>query len=307
MLGTDCSKKLKKQIDCAFTPADDRDETRFVFIRQNEKGCVFMRPDGLCRLHAELGERVLPSVCRQYPRAIRTRFRAECACSTSCERVVELLFMQKDGLKIQSLELPSDAKVYIPQNSVSVQEYEKRADRCAEIMGDGTLTIDGRLEKLGKYICTLDQRHNFCGIPFSQSDDAMKLTRFFGGRSESLADYSSEVLKTIENPDCTNLLAGARTSFYEKYPDWPQKCENLLLNHMFYEQFPYCLQSVNENNAYMGLCAVYSLLNTFAAVYTLDKDNIDDLTDVCAAVFRVAEHSDFYKDAALLLRGLQNN
>lgn len=50
-------------------------------------------------MQAELGAEVLPTICRLYPRGIRTEDGNECSCANSCEAVAELLLTYKEPLR----------------------------------------------------------------------------------------------------------------------------------------------------------------------------------------------------------------
>lgn len=93
LLGLDCSPGLRARLDGAFHAADAPSPERYAQISHNWLGdCPMQREDGLCALQCECGETALPAVCRRYPRGARGLFDRECACSNSCEAVLEMFW-----------------------------------------------------------------------------------------------------------------------------------------------------------------------------------------------------------------------
>lgn len=52
-----------------FEPLGGKRSGRFRLAHQPDGACVFLRPDGLCRIHARFGEHAKPLACRVYPYA----------------------------------------------------------------------------------------------------------------------------------------------------------------------------------------------------------------------------------------------
>ncbi len=52
-----------------FEPLGGSRSGRFRLAHQPDGACVFLRPDGLCRIHARFGEQAKPLACRVYPYA----------------------------------------------------------------------------------------------------------------------------------------------------------------------------------------------------------------------------------------------
>lgn len=65
-------RELRRQLDCGLRPVDRPDADEYArFTPRYDGDCPMRMPDGRCSLHAELGEDVLPDICRLYPRGIR--------------------------------------------------------------------------------------------------------------------------------------------------------------------------------------------------------------------------------------------
>lgn len=85
------------------TARSDRD---YAMIRNRDKGCPFETPDGLCRIHRDLGPSYLPGTCRDYPRHLLGvgRNRLEKAASVSCPEAARKALLRPEGIRI--VEVP---------------------------------------------------------------------------------------------------------------------------------------------------------------------------------------------------------
>ena len=80
--------------------------------------------------------------------------------------------------------------------------------------------------------------------------------------------------------------------------------ENILANHMYFVQFPYAGEGISPAEAWDGLYSVYALLRIIALyVAETAEDAQIAFVDGMAAALRCAEHSDFYHNAHIVLRG----
>ena len=77
--------------------------------------------------------------------------------------------------------------------------------------------------------------------------------------------------------------------------------EQVIVNHVFFERFPFSDRHENMWDEYLSLCAGYGLLRFLAVSWMSDKSDEADLVDVCAATFRLIDHSSFDWNAAVLL------
>jgi hypothetical protein len=85
-------------------------------------------------------------------------------------------------------------------------------------------------------------------------------------------------------------------------PDWQILFEQLIVNHMFYNNFPYTDHLVNVNDAFLSLSTMYSFLRFNLLGYMSDKTVSVNLVDYLAAMFRLIEHSNFKHIAILLIK-----
>ena len=92
LIGIDCKKSLRDRLDCGLRVIDNPTEDEYArFEPRYDGNCPLRMQDGRCAIHAELGEEVLPDVCRLYPRGIRVEEGiCESSCANSCEAVLEM-------------------------------------------------------------------------------------------------------------------------------------------------------------------------------------------------------------------------
>lgn len=108
LLGLDCSPALRRRLDGALCPLEEPTEARYAQLLPDWRGvCPLQGQDGLCMLQQECGADALPPVCRHYPRGLRTAFGPACACSNSCEAVLEQLFCLEEPLAFLYVQAPA--------------------------------------------------------------------------------------------------------------------------------------------------------------------------------------------------------
>lgn len=312
LLGLNCSKKLRKNLDTAFYPADRRDNERYALFRKKEDGdCPLRLNDGLCGLQKECGEGILPSVCRYYPRAVRGGYAYECSCSGSCEKVIEMLFARENKLNFEERLLAFDLNTDF-KDTLKKDFYISVRKDCLDILQNRDCGLPQRLRNLGVYLRALYNgnddkvlpKHNKTSFPLSEKnqnnqgfDIIKKVSLWFEENCASLGEYGSVVESVYGEVGYDK----ACLDFNELFPKWEIMFENLLANHLFYERFPFSNKYEDLKESYFSLCGVYAFLRYMGIGYTFANQSLDSLTDVVAAAFRVIEHSGFDKNVAILL------
>lgn len=325
-MGLCCSKRLRKQLDCAFIPTDIQDMERYRAIRQDGEGyCPMRLSSGLCALHKECGEKALPSICRYYPRAVRQKYSYECSCSASCEKVAEILIYRRDKLVFEEIRLCFDFKLpALTHDQAHSETYKKLRAVCIKLLQDRSMPLKNRLVRLGYFIfeahklpfaalgATIEQlaqdsigiyeQCDALGEGQSGFDTQRKISEWFEDYSVSLNEYRESVERLLSGEAGEQSYATARARFEELFPDWEIVFENLLVNHIFYEQYPFVEGNTNIRDAYSALCGMYAFLRYMTIGYVYGKESVDAFADVIAASFRVIEHSSFYKKVIMMLK-----
>lgn len=338
LLSINCRKALRERLDCALHLVDHPTEDEYArFSPRYDGDCPMRMADGRCSLHAELGEDVLPDICRLYPRGIRSESGYECSCAGSCEAVLELLIHQKEPISFHTerltFKMPHTPKRMAYFETMGrereirlffIRTVQNRAfslPRRLMNLGEVLIRMDDALNKkdgeaVEKLLTAqenntaetenrLDKTHLQDGLAVAE-----KMLALLDERSESIRQCGEEALRyfcpngeTGPNDAFTRYEA-AKRHFETLFPDWEIFFEHMLVNHMFFSQFPFQDRPESLNNEFIALCAVYALLRFLAVGWMADKTAESDFIDAAAAVFRLIDHTEFDRYASRLLRML---
>ncbi len=83
--------------------------------------------------------------------------------------------------------------------------------------------------------------------------------------------------------------------------------EHILVNQMFFSQFPYGISGGSVFREFIGLCTSYSLMRFLCLGNLAEEPSDAHFVDVCAALFRLVSHTDFGKTASAILHRLHNS
>ena len=79
-----------------------------------------------------------------------------------------------------------------------------------------------------------------------------------------------------------------------------------MVNHMFYESFPFSDKRENLNGEFLSLSIVYGYAVFLAACSMWERDGDEALIDACAAAFRLIDHSAFDWNSLVLYNRYKN-
>lgn len=343
LLGMNCEPELRRKLDCAFHRVDFPTEDRYAQITPDWRGdCPLHMENGYCRLQKECGENALAAICRYYPRSPRTAFANECACSNSCEGVLERMFERQDSLKLTEKTLAFE----IPDGDFKEQDwraeyYPEVRELCLATLQRRENPIRDRLILLGEI---LERLHNaFIGreeaviaqtlkecnamqperIDGNTREDELfalniqhHMSMIFGENSMSVQEYAHAIENALglEGKEAPAKMAletaleryrAAAKHFERVLPQWQIYFEHMMVNHAFYESFPFSNRFENLWEEYLSLCATYAFVRYLAICWMWDKNDINAFVDVCAAAFRLIEHSSFDRNAASLMESMK--
>ena len=337
LLGIECSAELRGRLDRSMHLVDRPTEDEYAqFSMRYDGECALRLPDGRCSLHAELGPENLSDVCDLYPRGIRTIPGYECSCAASCEAVLELLIRQKEPMAFTH----ESHTLRMPRKEKRLAKFEtlgREADIrlwFIRIMQDRSRSLPYRLAKLGDSVYRMNEalqakdaakvesllEHGVDGNLMMDTGavDAEHLLHGLGivekmidcldGRSDSIRDLGETALAYFgTGRDALENYGIAKEHFESAFPDWEIFFEHMMVNHMFFSQFPYQDRPEKLMEEFVALCAVYVLLRFLSVGCMNEKTEESDLIDICAALFRLVEHTEFDRIASRLLHGLGCN
>ncbi|MGN0801685.1 MAG: flagellin lysine-N-methylase [Candidatus Faecivicinus sp.] len=331
LLGMDCSPELRRKLDGAFHLADSPSPERYAQISPNWRGdCPLHLKNGYCQLQCECGPEALSAICRMYPRSPRAAFRPECACSNSCERTLELLFARRDPLRFVTLPLDFD-----PPAPADVPEALKRGylpvrRLCVDLLQDRARPLPVRLARLGAALRflsddfkSLDEARIAAALdalpPLPEADELpapderfalsflSHINRSFGLSSASVGDYAQFACDRLglgrgePSEDALNRFRESKARFRALRPDWEILFEQALVNHVFYESFPFSDRLESLWDEFLSLSAVYAYFAFLTALWAAERPTDDELIAVASAAFRLIGHSAFDFNTAAIL------
>ncbi len=332
LLGIECSAEMRDRLDRGMYLVDRPTEDEYArFSHRYDGDCALRLPDGRCSIHAELGAEKLSDVCDLYPRGIRKQPDWECSCAGSCEAVLELFLRHEAPLTFRKESLT----LRIPRTPKRMTYFETLGRETdirllfVRVVQDRTLPLNRRLMKLGEVLHRMDAALQTkdaaavesllnetieipCETPEIGTADLLhgleiveKMTDILDRYSDSIREYGECALTYFADRDrAWENYARAKADFEEKFPAWERFFEHMLVNHMFFVQFPFQDRPEKLTEEFVALCGVYILLRflTIGCAETLASE--DDLVDLCAAMFRMVEHTEFDRYASKMLRGL---
>lgn len=336
LLGVECRRELRDRLDCGMYLVDRPTEDEYArFSMRYDGECPLRMDDGRCSIHAELGTEVLPNVCDLYPRGIRSEPGYECSCAASCEAVLELLIHRTEPLTFRreslTFRMPRTPKRLTYFETLG-RETEIRL--CfIRIVQDRTLSLPMRLMKLGEVLHRMDAAlqskdaetveallngtadAELSVDPGDVGIDALlhglkiveKMIELLDRYSDSIREYGEEALAYFEDRDrAWENYESAKRRFETRFPDWEVFFEHMLVNHMFFVQFPFQDRPEKLMEEFVALCGVYVLLRFLTVGCMGGKADVgeNELIDLCAAMFRMVEHTEFDRYASRMLHSL---
>ena len=309
LLGIKCSDKLRVRLDCALKICLEPSNVSYKQISTDWHGiCMLHREDGLCALQVELGESNLPEVCKLYPRSTKNLTEIyNCSCSNSCEEVVELLLDLKKTLLFEEKDLLIEPEFII---NLSTNKYEC-CKKSISIIQDRSLSLPERFITLGNFLYGTDiylARPDNLSFAFQLLDvldqyfeDSISICVYCKASQTYFGIDGKEKLSAEDLNTILLKYTSASEHLESILPDWQILFEQLIVNHMFYNNFPYSDNLLKVNDAFLSLTTMYSFLRFNLLGYMSDKTNSENLADYLAAMFRLIEHSNFKQIAFLLI------
>jgi len=334
LLGMDCAPHLRRQLDCGLRILDHPTEEEYAqFEPRYDGNCPMRMKDGRCSLHAELGEEILPDVCRLYPRGIRlTDGIYECSCANSCEAVPELFLHRespitfiKRKMAIQLPPLPSRSTLF---ETLGMEQPIRLY--LISVMQDRRMSPVQRLLCLGEILDRIDQA-------FTSKDKTMldsvlqsrptppvaekkeineahvcfglniveQMIEILDARSQSIRGCGEAALAYFGKGEAViTRYHTARARFEIAFPQWEIFYEHMLVNHMFFSQFPFQDRPESMHSEYIALCALYAVLRFLGLGCMAERSEESTLVDGMAAAFRLVEHTEFDRYASHILKRL---
>lgn len=173
----------------------ERTEDQYAEIVLTEEGnCPYFSADGLCQIQKEYGVGLMTQTCRIFPRKVnRYLDHAECSLSPGCERVLELLLEEKEGLLLEegkgkSFEVyGTDYGAARRRKHPVLRYYYDVQILCLALLQEENMKMENRLLLLGMAV--------------------EKIEAFYKeGKGEQIAEYINDVLASAGQPESAEIL-----------------------------------------------------------------------------------------------------
>lgn len=334
LFGLDCAPELRRRLDTGLRVCDRRTEDAYArFEPRYDGNCPMRMEDGRCSLHAEIGEEVLPHVCRLYPRGIRLEDGLmECSCANSCEATLELFYSRTEPIRFIRRKLPL-LPTPIPERQTVFATLGKGGEirkRLIEIVQERSIplwtriiTVGSELERISELIEANDEKGLTAllkspikaavtesgKVEESHLRSALtvmeEMMRILDGRSHSIRERGEAALSYFgEGETLTERYLYAKSRFEEQFPRWDIFFEHILVNHMFFSVFPYQDRPEDMRSEVTALCAVYALMRFISLGYMAEHEGKTEFIDTLAAAFRLIDHTEFDRYSVILLKRL---
>ena len=291
ILSLDTSEELGSRIMRAFYIPKDAAPEHFAVLNHDWLGrCPLRGEDGLCMLQVEKGEDAIPQLCKRYPRSIRPDL-SEATLSNSCERMIEMLLNRTTPIKYVMTDLPYESTGHEAPDRFALRM------QCIGILQDRHSSLKESLLSLGNLICGRSPgERTFEGCLTA----LLTFCDLYAEISPSISDYCLYAKRSLDGISAEGYKDRYR-SLKDMVPDMEITLENLLINHMFYEKFPFSETRENEEEEFVSMCGLIGFLDL---LITGNSDRIscqDDMVDLLSHAFRMIEHTSFHYNAHVLL------
>lgn len=179
--------------------------------------CPFLNEEGLCDIHATLGEDALSSTCITYPRIYNAiNGKLELSLAISCPEVVNIMLLNANPITFDEVELDIPDKVAIFKNiqlgDIEYNYFWKIRMLSIEIVQDRNYSIESRLLILGhlyQHIDNLFKNKEHTLIPNIIEDYTTKLREgsFIGKFNDIAGDTNLKIdfFNSIFSEEITEL------------------------------------------------------------------------------------------------------
>ena len=293
LITMECSDELNRCVQNAFVFPEVVDDLCYRYVSINWLGYCNLFDNGLCRIQKEKGEEYLPKICRLYPRSFKNIGGHNVAsCSSSCERVIEMLY-EDNQLDIKEIILDQKPQLLYEVSDEQIEQIRLFQD----IIKDKNTSLAQSIIDICRII-NKDEFDKDYSSDVDYLDNALSLLQKISSSDYVFKEVADRIIDRYKDKD---LFETDRITFEEKYPDWMSFFERVLNNSMIYECFPFIDKKIDKTKVYKGLCCSYGLLRLICIGNTFDSNNIEDLIDVVACLFRIIDHTAFYHNVSIVV------
>lgn len=238
----------------------------------------------------------------------------------SSEKTLELLIADNDKIVFEKKELNID----FPISSFLIKQEQKihynyLREKCFIILSDRKFSLPNRIIKMGKFLGTVIDCASYTfdynnWVSSLQSEVEIKqdfeysytvqinILKHFHEQSESINKYSLEALNYYNKNTPYLQYKIGKDCLITRHENLEIMFEKLLINHLFFIQFPFAYDTKNIWEEYIAICGVYIFIRFIAIGYLHDRFLKEDFVDVISSSFRLIDHTNFTKNIYKLLK-----
>lgn len=315
LLNLPCEEPLKSKIERAFMPRLHPTPDQYAELRHTYEGyCPLLLENGYCGLHSACGVEALPDVCKTYPRSVQSSQNNQACCVNSCEKTLELLLETTDSLhfipydiEIDSSALTSIETMEKQQSMVTLQAF------CYSLLSNRSDSFPLRMYKMGQVLTALDKnkqvdvssfefKTELCPFQLEKSFSLIQtIALWFAERNRSIEEFR-QIFIQIEEDSIFERYHRKLTHLYSVIPNHDSYLEKVVVNQLFYRQFPFTFEKRSFTDHLLGLVGMVLFIRYLTMSFMVNRTSMIDYVDVLARAFRVIAHSSFEHNMILLLQ-----
>ncbi len=170
------------------------------------------------------------------------------------------------------------------------------------IMQDRTKKIPSRLLDIGRELKVNHEAMETIVSAENSLQLEVAIVKELDEHSNALREYGERALEFFSKGDGQYVIAASR--FESNFPDYEIRFENILVNQMFFSQFPFGMNSNSACCEFMGLYVTYILMRFLCIGNLVEEPSDERFVDLCAALFRLVSHTDFGRTVTAILSSI---
>lgn len=287
--------------------------------------CPFQREDGLCALQVEKGPKILPFVCKIFPRTevYCASGYFERSLSLACEGVVSLLWDLPDGIYFSSDPLPKEQRrsMTFPQGAKMSPYFQEIRSVFIDYLQDRRFPLPARILMIGLAVQELQTAEDIPGwLAFAralpESSDINRLLEI--NHSDTILEMfiinNMKVLLKINpvDPESISLRAdvlnalgiqlvdnathmqinngsylNAREKYAKVFADRDYFMENVMVAVFFHLNLPALNNPEDLWKSYVNFCSLYSFYR-FMTVFSCREGVADETAELIRLIVMVS-------------------
>lgn len=176
-------------------PDESRTDTIYAeIVLKEDQSCPYLTKDHLCQIQKKYGVKEMTTTCRLFPREVHSYFgHAERSLSLGCEKVLELLLEEKEGIFLTE-EPPQNFEIYGSNYTI---RHRKKYPKLKSYYDIQTLSF----ALLQSEEMSMENRLFLFGMAVDRIESL-----YAEGKEQDIPAYTLEFLQMSQHSDSRNIL-----------------------------------------------------------------------------------------------------